>query len=104
MLLPVPFLFSSFKLPDSQTFLYVLMVGLTASLAQILMTQAYRLAPAGKVSIASYTNVIFAAFLGVLLFSEIQDMRAILGSILIVASCLSLPFIGRKTLTRKERM
>jgi drug/metabolite transporter (DMT)-like permease len=93
MLVPVPFLAVTFRAPDLGAAIWLLGVGLAATAAQILMTLAYRLAPAGKVSIANYANALFAVMWGMLLFGEVQDGRSILGSVLILASCFSLPFL-----------
>ncbi len=95
-LLPIPFLFQSFTLPTPSILMDLLAVGLTAALAQVLMTLSYRQAPASKVSIASYTNVVFAALWGYLFFGELQDTRSLIGSTIIVGCCLLLPFVGRR--------
>ena len=46
---------------------YLLAAGLSAAVAQLNITAAYTYAPASAISVFDYTQVIFAAILGVLL-------------------------------------
>jgi drug/metabolite transporter (DMT)-like permease len=66
--------------------LYLLGAGMTAAAGQFSLTVAYRLAPAGEVSVYNYSNVIFSSILGLMLFSEIPDEYSIGGYLLIIGA------------------
>ena len=51
----------------------LLMAGLFAAGGQFTITAAYTYAPAGKISIFDYSQIIFATMLGFILFGEIPD-------------------------------
>ncbi|MDO4614979.1 MAG: DMT family transporter [Lachnospiraceae bacterium] len=62
----------------------LLLCGLAAAGGQFNITAAYQYAPAKEISVFDYTQVIFAALLGVLLFGEIPDVFSILGYVIII--------------------
>ncbi|MBN1551375.1 DMT family transporter [bacterium] len=95
-LLSVPFLFNNFMLPDGPTWLLLADIGFTSALAQILMTKAYALGSPTPVSIASYGIFIFSALWGYLLWGEIQNPQALIGSGIVITCMLSLPFLNRR--------
>ena len=51
----------------------LMMAGLFAAGGQFTITAAYTYAPAGKISIFDYSQIIFATLLGFFLFGEIPD-------------------------------
>ncbi len=83
------------QMPNLKVWGVMLGAGFIATKAQLLMTYAYRLAPAAKIGAFAYTNVIFAAFFGWLMWSETFDFISIIGACLI---CLS----GVMTTIRKK--
>ncbi len=85
-----PLLPINFVAPTTSIILILFIVGISSALAQILMTYSYKEGDAGKVSIVSYTSVLFSALWGYLFFKEIQDIRSIIGGILIIISCIIL--------------
>ena len=58
-------------------------VGIVATAAQFLLTNAYRYAEAGDLSIYSYGNTVFALIIGFLLWDEIPDTVSFLGVLLV---------------------
>lgn len=64
----------------------LLIAGVFASIAQMTLTTAYSYAPASDISIYDYTQIIFSAFLGMMLFNEAPDYLSIIGYILIIGS------------------
>ncbi len=91
---------AGFRVPPAASWLPILGVGASAAVGQLTMTHAYRLAPAGRISIVTYANVVFAVVWGWWLFGEVQDGRSLLGSLLILASTLSLLFTGGRAARR----
>lgn len=64
---------------------YLLLAGLAATGGQFAITAAYCYAPAKEISVYDYSQVIFAAILGFVLFGQIPDAYSILGYIIICA-------------------
>jgi drug/metabolite transporter (DMT)-like permease len=93
------FLFAPFKMPAGSEWWLVLGVGIFATISQILMTKAYELTKAGIVGTISYSNIIFAVIVGVMLGDPIPDIWTVLGIILIILAGLmvSLPKTKDKT-------
>lgn len=63
-------------------------LGVFATLAQLLLTVAYGHAPAGQLGAFTYASVIFAALLGWLLWGEALTLLAVLGMAIIIAAGL----------------
>ena len=61
-------------------------VGLGASVGQVFMTHAYRVAEAAFVSAFSYVAVLFSAVFGFVLFDEVPTAAAATGAALVVAA------------------
>jgi len=66
--------------------------GVIASIATVLLTQAYRMAPANFVACFEYTAIIWAIFGGYVFFGETVDLYSIAGSALIVVAGLYVLF------------
>lgn len=86
----------NWETPNLKVWAVMLGAGFIATKAQLLMTYAYRLAPAAKIGAFAYTNVIFAATFGWFMWGEKFDRISILGACLI---CLS----GVITTIKKEK-
>jgi len=82
------FLFAEYVMPSGQEWGLALGVGLFATISQILMTKAYELTKAGIVGTISYSNIIFAVIIGVMLGDPIPDFWTCLGIILIIGAGL----------------
>ena len=63
-------------------------IGLTAASGQLSLTAAYRHAPAGKVSLISYATIVFSAFFGWLIWSEMPDALSFAGGFLILSGAV----------------
>lgn len=75
----------------------LLFAGLFAAGGQFTITAAYTYAPAGKISIFDYSQIIFATLLGFFLFSEIPDSCSLLGyGLIILASVGNFLYNRRK--------
>lgn len=60
-------------------FIILLLAGLSAAGGQFTITAAYTHAPAREVSVFDYTQIVFAAVLGFIFFSQIPDIWSIIG-------------------------
>ncbi len=68
----------------------LLMAGAFAAGGQFTITAAYTYAPAGKISIFDYSQIIFATLLGFFLFGEIPDKYSFIGYGLIILASLGM--------------
>lgn len=68
----------------------LLLTGLFAAGGQFFITAAYTYAPARKISVFDYSQVIFATLLGFIVFGEIPDFYSFIGYGLIIAASLSM--------------
>lgn len=82
------FLFAKFIMPEGITWIYILGMGLFATLAQLYMTKAYGESQAGIVGAVSYTNIVFSIFIGLILGDNFPDSMMIFGIVLIISSGL----------------
>ena len=75
-------------MPQGIEWAYVTAVGVFATVSQLLMTKAYELTKAGIVGTISYSNIVFAVIIGVMLGDPIPDIWTTLGIILVILSGL----------------
>ena len=78
------FIFSEFVMPQGIVWVYVIAMGLFATLSQVLMTKAYGETKAGIVGAVSYTNILFSIIVGVTLGDALPSLTTTFGIILIV--------------------
>lgn len=78
--------------------IFLILAGICASISQFSLTTAYKYAPAKEVSIYDYSQIIFAAFLGFIVFGQIPDFLSIIGYILIIGTNVAM-FLYNKNLT-----
>jgi drug/metabolite transporter (DMT)-like permease len=82
------FMFAKFIMPNGTIWLYVVIMGVSATLSQLLMTKAYELTKAGIVGTISYSNIVFAVIIGVALGDPIPNFWTFLGIVLVITSGL----------------
>jgi drug/metabolite transporter (DMT)-like permease len=78
-----PFLWTE---PDLAALWLFLLLGTTGGIAQFFLTQAYRFAPASLVAPFDYSQLLWTAGLGFLVFGETPSLSTWIGAALIVAS------------------
>lgn len=81
-------MFAQFVMPQGIEWAYVAAVGVFATASQLLMTKAYELTKAGIVGTISYSNIVFAVIIGIMLGDPIPDIWTVLGIILVILSGL----------------
>ncbi len=75
-----------FVMPHGIEWLWIIGVGVSATISQVLMTKAYEYTKAGIIGTVSYSNIIFATIIGVMLGDELPDVLTIFGIILVIIS------------------
>ena len=76
--------------------LYLLLTGVSACGGQLAVTKAYTYAPAKEISVFDYSQVLFAAILGIFVLSEFPDTFSIIGYIIIILSAVAIDGIEFK--------
>ena len=84
----IPWIVFHYQPMSLRQLLTLLLAGLFAAGGQFTITAAYTYAPAGKISIFDYSQIIFATLLGFLLFAEIPDRYSLIGYGLIILASL----------------
>ena len=85
----LPFLLLNFHAMSPKQWLFMILAGLSASLGQFSITTAYKYAPAKEISVFDYTQVIFAALLGMIFLNETPIPLSILGYIIIIGTAFA---------------
>lgn len=78
------FLLGEFVIPQGIVWLYVMCMGVFATISQLLMTKAYGETKAGIVGAVSYTNILFSIMVGVILGDSLPSIITTFGIVLIV--------------------
>jgi drug/metabolite transporter (DMT)-like permease len=74
------------KAPSSALFLVLLILGVSAAIAQLFMTRAYGSAPAAQVGPFIYTSVVFAGFFDWLVFERLPGALSLGGAALVATA------------------
>ena len=80
--------FVNWIMPTKIDFLIFLIIGLCGSIANLLLTQSYRLAEASLVTPIKYLSLVFAIIFGFLIWGEIPKALTLLGAGLVILSSL----------------
>ncbi len=95
-LLTLPYTILQWQPLTIQQFLCLLGSGIAAAIGQFNVTTAYQSAKAKDISIFDYTQVLFAAIYGLVLFQEIPDHYSLIGYAIILSSAIYKWQITRK--------
>lgn len=79
----------------------LIMAGVCAAVAQFCITAAYSNAPAKEISIYDYSQLIFAAIWGVVIFGNIPDHLSVIGYIIICGSSAAMFFYNNRKPNRE---
>ncbi|MBO4863769.1 MAG: DMT family transporter [Eubacterium sp.] len=83
-LLTLPFLIIGYVPMTPKQWLILIMAGASAAVGQFSITTAYKYAPAKKLSVFDYLQVIFAALWGIIFFGEVPVPLSIIGYVIII--------------------
>jgi drug/metabolite transporter (DMT)-like permease len=95
----LPIVLPGFVSPSTTGWLWLMGIGLTAAAGQLSLTAAYRHAPAGQVALISYATIVFSAFFGWLIWTELPDTLSFVGGALILTGAVVAFGPSRKDLT-----
>ena len=80
-------------------FLFIIM-GLCGSVANLLLTQSYRLAEASLVTPIKYSSLVYAIMFGFIIWGEVPKPLMLAGALLVILSSLII-FIREKKLKKE---
>lgn len=80
------FIISPFVVPSLQSYIFIFILGLSAFISQMLMTKAYQLNKAGIIGAISYSDIVFATIISLIIGYKIPDFLSFMGVGLIVIS------------------
>ena len=83
-LVTLPYLILNYKPMSIFQWVCLIMAGVSASLGQFSITNAYKYAPAKEISVFDYTQVVFAALLGIFFLGEVPEALSIIGYAVII--------------------
>lgn len=80
------FMLGEFIMPSGVVWLYLLAMGVLATLAQVYMTKAYGASKAGIIGAVSYTNIPFSILVGLFLGDSLPGIITTAGIVLIISA------------------
>jgi drug/metabolite transporter (DMT)-like permease len=84
----IPFIAVNYIPLKPMQLICLIMAGLSATIGQFGITSAYKYAPAKEISVFDYSQVVFAALFGFIIFREIPDAWSFLGYVIIIATAV----------------
>lgn len=79
------FMMGEFVMPNQIDWIYILGIGLSASLGQIYMTKAYGVTRAGIVGAVGYSVILFSLIIGLFLGDDLPNTLGFVGIVIIVS-------------------
>lgn len=89
-LVALPLMLRDFKPLTIYQLLMLIGAGASAAIAQFCITTAYSYAPAKEVSIYDYSQIIFSAAIGFIVFQQIPDIFSFIGYIIIISAAFAM--------------
>lgn len=79
------FMMGKFIMPHGIQWIYLIGIGLTATLGQVYMTKAYGTTKAGIVGAVGYSVILFSVVIGLMLGDDLPNVLAIVGIVAIIS-------------------
>ena len=92
----LPFMIATYKPMTLSQLVFLLLAGLSAAIAQFAVTTAYCNAPAREISIFDYSQIIFAAIMGFIIFGQVPDIWSWAGYMVIFVTAMANFIYNRK--------
>ena len=82
----LPNLLINYTPMSARQFIFLILAGCAAAGGQLSVTAAYQHAPARDLSVFDYSQIIYAAIFGILLFGEVPDVWSVTGYVIIIGT------------------
>lgn len=92
----LPFVIINYQHMTGMQLVYLLLAGVSAAGGQFSITAAYFHAPAREISVYDYSQIIFAAVMGFIVFGDIPDMLSWAGYIIICSMAVVMYFYNNR--------
>lgn len=99
----LPYLILNFTPMTGIQVLMLLGAGLAAAGGQFTITAAYFHAPAKEISVYDYSQIIFSAILGFVLFTQIPDGFSVFGYVVIIAMAIWMFVYNNRTIKNERK-
>lgn len=99
----LPYLILNFTPMTGIQVLMLLGAGLAAAGGQFAITAAYFHAPAKEISVYDYSQIIFSAILGFVLFTQIPDGFSVFGYVVIIAMAIWMFVYNNRTIKNERK-
>ena len=97
----LPLALLDFCMPSPEQVLWLLLCGVFGACGQFSITAAYSYAPAREISVYDYSQIIFSALLGLLLFDQLPDALSFAGyGIIILLALINSGHISIKKISK----
>lgn len=97
----LPFMIYFYKPLPLHTVIYLILAGLCYIVVEFTIILAYKYAPARDIAVFRYTDVIFSAILGFLVFGKLPSMTNIIGYVCILVAAILIVLLRSKQTTSK---
>lgn len=92
----LPWVITHYVPMSSQQLAWLLAAGLCAAGGQFTITAAYANAPSREISIYDYTQILWAALFGFIIFGDVPDAMSVAGYVLIIGAAIVMFLINKK--------
>ncbi len=100
-LVTLPYLLLNYHHMELKQLVFLICAGLAAAGGQFTITAAYCYAPAKEISVYDYSQIIFSAIIGFIVFGQVPDRYSFIGYLIIITSAI-LMFIYNNRNTEKN--
>lgn len=100
-LVTLPLMILSYEKMSAYQICMLLLAGLSAAGGQFMITLAYKNAPSKEVSVYDFSQIIFSAIFGFIIFDQIPDVLSVIGYVIIVSMAV-LSFLNSNNLLSKK--
>ena len=94
-LISLPFLVFTFVMPSWYQLIMLILCGVSAAGGQFTITAAYYHAPAKKISVFDYTQLIFSTTMGFFIFDQTPDHWSMIGYAVIISMAVAMFFYNK---------
>ncbi|MDD6214124.1 MAG: DMT family transporter [Firmicutes bacterium] len=92
----LPFMMVHPTTMSTKSLIYLICAGISACIGQFGITRAYIYAPAKEISVYDYSQVLFAALFGFLMFGQVPDLLSVIGYCLICGAGIAMFFYNKR--------
>lgn len=92
----LPFMLANYQPMTFPQVTFLILAGCAASAAQFSVNVAYTCAPAKEISVYDYSQVLFTAVWGLILFAELPDYISVIGYVIIISAAVGKYLVSKK--------